>query len=316
MLTAEDWLSGGYECSTNIWGPREGEQILEQLLETAAIAWTPELEDPEAGGDRFEAFAFPPGDDVAAVVTSDHGTPLPVDAALWWPDTVESVAPLASVARAVGVARFAWRGGDPAVDYPSVVVEREVSADVWEPLRAADGRVASSHDGVVVISYTPAPLGAEEPSEHLYAASWQTTAVEPLLLADPIRPYALQLGRYRLCASGRALAAAGVEDYALCSTPFEVVAAGLSAASSASLQSDGIALSLSLGPAPGLRALRDGVSDGLVPLPGPWTVTVTLDDASSVVAEVVPADGAGVMALSSAQVAAAVSVEVVDPVSG
>ena len=32
VLTAEDWLSGGYECSINIWGPREGEEIIITLV--------------------------------------------------------------------------------------------------------------------------------------------------------------------------------------------------------------------------------------------------------------------------------------------
>ncbi|KAB2897084.1 MAG: hypothetical protein F9K40_13440, partial [Kofleriaceae bacterium] len=50
LLTADDWLRGGFEPTINLWGPLEGELILERLTELMAIAWTDEREDAAAGG--------------------------------------------------------------------------------------------------------------------------------------------------------------------------------------------------------------------------------------------------------------------------
>lgn len=315
MLTAEDWLTGGYECSTNIWGPREGEQILEELVVTSELAWTPEHEDPR-DGDRLETFDFEPSDAVQPVVTTDHGTLAPTDASLWWPDTLDPVPtqPTATVPRAVGAARFAWYGGDPAVDRPTVTVEREI-AGTFEPVVGADGTTASSHEGVVVVTYTPAPLESATPTQHLYAATWQTTSVEPLTIDDPTRPFALPTGTYRLCATGQAVTDASTESYTVCSAAFDVVVAPPSAASSAVAGPTELVVSASLGPAPGLRALRDGVSDGEIPLLGPWSILVTLDDASTMsFVETPDADGTVTLALDPAVLAQAQSVEVRDPV--
>jgi neutral ceramidase len=313
MLTAEDWLSGGYECSTNIWGPREGEQVLDGVLAAAAIAWSPEREDPEAGTDRFDAFAFPPSDEVAATITSDHGSALGgslSEATLFWPDTSDEVVSFTpTVERAVGVARFAFSGGDPAVDDPEVVVERQV-AGRWLPL--ADR--ASSREGAVVLTYTPFPLESTTPSAHRYAATWQPLPGAPLSLADPLGPFGLELGSYRLCAQGRARAAAGVTGYAICSPPIEVVAATLGAQSTATLRGALLTVSATLTPAPGLRALRDsdaGPSDGPIPLAAPWTVVATRSDASTTTVNIDPIDGTASADLGPG--AAVVSVEIRDP---
>lgn len=315
LLTAEDWLTGGYECSTNIWGPREGEQILEELVTASELAWTPEHEDPR-DGERLAQFDFEPLDEVAPIATSDHGTLAPADATVWWPDTLEAVSaqPATQVARAVGVARFAWYGGDPAVDQPVVTLERDLGG-TFEPVVGVDGTVASSLAGVMVITYTPSPLESESPSQHLYAASWQTAAVEPLRLDDPLLPLSLPTGTYRLCASGRALAGdATVEAYAVCSDGFEVIAAALSASSSAVVAATGLTITAALGPAPGLRALRDGVSDGEIPLMGPWSLTVTLSDSSTLDFEEIPrADGVVELTLDPGVLAEVQSVEVRDP---
>jgi neutral ceramidase len=314
MLTSEDWLSGGYECSTNLWGPREGEQILEALVAAAAIAWTPEIEDPEAGLDRFEAYVFPPGEAVAALDTHDHGTPAVDSEPVWWPDTRDTLVAAESVVpRAVGVARFAWRGGDPAVDTPEVVVEREVEPGRFEPVMDARGRPASSARGVVIISYTPRPVASTTPDGHVYAASWQPTAVEPFSLSELARPFSLPLGSYRLRARGRAQSGGSVVDYDIASPAFAVVAAPLDPTSSAERLADGIEVQALLPAAPGLRALGDGPSDVTLPLLGPWALIVTLDDATTVVGRATPdALGRAVMPLTAAQAAQAVSIEVRD----
>jgi neutral ceramidase len=237
LLTSEDWLAGGYEPSTNLWGPREGEQIIEGILAAAAIALTPEREDPEAGTSRFEAFDWMEDTTVVPTSTTNHGTPFtgPL-AALFWPDAraVEAIA--ATVPRGIGVARFAWYGGDPAVDFPEVVVEREVAADRFEVLLDERGRAQSSFDGVVVVTYTPSPVDAAQPDSHIYAATWQPVAPGPFSITDPARPFSLPTGRYRLRATGHAQNG----EYEVTSTVFDIVDAPLAATSHVVRRSDGL----------------------------------------------------------------------------
>lgn len=318
LLTAEDWLAGGYECSTNLWGPREGEQIVDGILEAAAIAATPELEDPEANTSRFEAFEGMDATEVAAKVTGDHGLPRPeAFDSLFWPDTigpVEMTPP--QVPRAVGVVRFAWYGGDPAVDFPEVVVERETAPGMFEAVADEHGRIQSSFDGVVVVTYTPEPLEAVAPDRHVYGATWQPVGAGPLSLVDPTLPFGLPKGRYRLRVVGQALASSGIEAYTIDSPPVEIVDAPLGATSSAKRDLTGLLLSASLGSAPGLRALStSGPSDDALPLPGPWTVTVTKGDGTTMMTTVAPDPGGSTVTveLPPADVAAAVSVTVRDP---
>ena len=307
MLTAEDWLSGGYECSTNIWGPREGEQVLDGLLQAAHLAWTPEIEDPEVGSSRFDAFAFPPYEPIDTVSTSMHGTLVDPASALWWPDTTDVIAS-SQVPRAVGVARFAWQGGDPAIDWPEVVVEREFAPGRFEALP-----LATSRRGVVIVTYTPEPLESEAPTEHRYAASWQPTAIEPYRLSDPLRPYSLPIGRYRLVATGQALSGGRSQSYTAASTPFDVIAAPPATASQAVRGTTSIDVTALLGPAPGFRALRDGVSDGEVPLLGPWQVTVHFDNNQTTMVTVEPVDGSASIPLPANDIPRVVSVDVRDP---
>ena len=316
LLTAEDWLASGYEPGPNVWGPLEGELVLDGALTAAEIAWTPEREDPEAGSSRFVDFEFPPSDPVDPIATTDPGTVPSSLPPLFLPDTTvqpTGAQPEPSVPRIVGAARFVWLGGDPAVDFPEVVVERETAPGAFEPLLDASGRPASSFDGAVVITYTPDPLDAEAPSSHYYAATWQPVPPDPFSLRAPNAPYGLPTGRYRLKAVGTALTASGTLPYAIASSPFDVTVAPLGSGT-ATRGASQLDVSALLGTAPGLRALRDGISDRDVPLPAPWTVTVSLDDASTVVQTVMPdGDGRGVVPLTAADVARAVAVEVRDP---
>lgn len=313
LLTAEDWLAGGYEPSINLWGPLEGEIILEGIVETANLAWSPEHEDPEVNSSRFIEWAFPPVPPIEAFVTADHGT-VAADASPWWPDTAGPSAPAAEVARAVGAARFVWNGGDPALDLPEVTIEHESAPDVFEPLRDARGRPASSHDGVVVLTYTPEPLTAEVPTRHVYGAVWQPVPPDPFSFGALDRPFALPLGRYRFRVAGNARAASGPVDYEIVSDPFTVIAAPLAPESLAIKQGAAITITALLEGAPGLRALREGTSDVGVPLRGPWTVEVTFTGAPATILVVTPdASGVGMLALTAGQVADVVSIDVRDP---
>lgn len=315
MLTAEDWIAGGYEPSINLWGPLEGEMVIDGLLEAAALAWTPEREDPEAGSSRWLDFAYPIQTAIEPLPTADHGAPFEEMAPIFWPDTADPAAPVLepTVPRAVGAARFVWMGGDPAIDLPQVIVERETSPDVFEPLADARGVPASARGGAVVITYTPDPIDATAPARHLYAAVWQATPPDPYAISAPVRPFSLEPGRYRFRVTGAAQGASAATTYELTSAPFEVVPAPLAPTSSATRSGANLDVVALLGAAPGLRALRDGPSDIDVPLPGPWTVTVSFTGSPAKVATVTPdSAGAASVTLSAAEVAAAISVEVRD----
>jgi neutral ceramidase len=316
LLTTEDWLNGGYEPSINVWGPLEGEMILEGVIAAAKVAWTPEREDPEVGSSRYTGWTFPTALKVTQFTTTDHGTPEPAPTNAWWPDTSGPVvlASAAPVPRAVGAARFAWHGGDPAVDLPEVLIEQQASGGTFVPLVDAHGRQASSRWGHAPIAYVPEPLTSNEPTSHLYSVTWQPVPPDPYSETAPGAPYALPLGAYRFHIKGAALAASGQVTYDFTSAPFTVVAAPLAAASTAVANATGIAVQALLGSAPGLRALRASSSDKGVPLPGPWTVTVNFNGATAQTATVTPdAMGNGTVPLTAAQLAMVVSVDVRDP---
>lgn len=283
VLTAEDWLSGGYEPSINLWGPLEGEQVAERVIEAARLAWTPEVEDPEAGSSRFLGFQYPPSRrELKVTVTSDHGTAMTeTPEKLLWPD-IQEAAPTqagALVPRGVGAARFVFKGGDPLVDTPEVQVEVESSPGVFVPFLDARGQAASSRRAEVILSYVPIPLKADEPTSHAYGATWQPVPPGPLTLGAAARPFSTPVGKYRLRARGKAQAASGLVDYDVASPVFEVTAAPLANGSFLTLESGGVKVRALLGDAPGLRALvEQGASDQGVPLPGPWTVVVTTSE--------------------------------------
>lgn len=316
VLTAEDWLAGGYEPSINIWGPLEGEMVLDGILEGAELAWTPEREDPERGTSRFTEFPFPELPAVVPVVTSDHGTvPTQAPATLFLPDVTSPLAgaqPDALVPRATGVAHFVWLGGDPAVDFPHVIVERETSGGVFEPVRDSRGEAASSAGGAVVLTYTPDPVNAQAPAHHYYVATWQTVPPDTLSMNAPALPYSLPLGHYRLSVSGRARASTGTVGYVVSSQTFEVVAASLTTAK-ATRAAGNISITALLGNAPGMRALRVGSSDQNVPLLGPWNVTVAFATGPSKTMKVTPTpEGQGDLALNAGDAATAINLEVRD----
>lgn len=311
VLTTEDWLAGGYEPSINMWGPLEGEMVLDGALAAAELAWTQDLEQPGAAGSRAPEFPFPPVKDASSLTTTDHGTlPSELPDYLFLPDTTEIPAepePAATVRRIKDVARLVWFGGDPAVDLPLVTVEQETAPGVFSEVPGM-----GSERGSVVLTYTPQTLEAEAPQSHIWAATWQPVPAAPFSTSQPGRPYSLQPGQYRLRVVGSTLTDGGEQSYELTSRSFEVVAADLDVATYG-LTGDSLSMTALLGATPGLRALRDGVSDVDVPLPGPWAVTITLDDDSELSEQVSP-DAAGVAGLSLAAGVGArvVAVTVVD----
>ncbi len=317
LLTAEDWLAGGYEPSINIWGPLEGEMVIGGILEAAKVAWTPEIEDPEVGSSRFTGWKYPDVEPITVVQTTEHGTVAPVPAEIWWPDTAAKNAQVLapSVPRATGAARFVWYGGDVAIDTPQIFVERETMPGKFTRLTDSKGHVVSSYDGTIITTYTPQPLEAMIPDKHIFAATWQPVPGDPISLTDPIGPFSLPLGKYRFVVEGKANAASGQTTYTITSDAFDVVAAPLAASSKATRGASSLEITASLGNAPGLRALKVGPSDVNVPLVGPWKVTVTFANNSTKMVDATPdASGKTTVMLTAQEATDAVKVDVRDSV--
>lgn len=277
LMTAEDWLQGGYQPSNGAWGPLEGERILERSVEVMALAVTDEREDATAdGADRWmpatEHQRYPDPDS-----TPHAGTvPETVPSRLYVPGEISlgSPQPPASVAR-LSTAHFVWQGEDPLAGTPRVTLQRETApgSNAFEPVTRRSGRAVQ--DGDLLLAWTPLPLAAsDEPREHYWVVLWQ--AVTPMGAAGLAeledRP-GLPLGRYRFHVEGT--------GYALDSEPFEVVLASLTV--SAELSGTLVNASASYHAPDGWRllSLRDMSNDPVFLRAGVVTVVLELADAST-----------------------------------
>jgi len=214
LLTAEDWLQGGYEPSINSWGPLEGEYVAERAAEMLELLTTDAREDASEGTDRIASPAPEDADVPAPDPAPLAGT---VPAALFEGLYVRNRAALAgaqpdaTIPRVAGVARFVWIGEDPLAGTPRVILQRE-SAGVFEDVARQSGRLVE--DGDLLLYWTPEPL-ARAPGEtrtHHWVAEWQAVAVD----GDLEDRAGLPLGTYRFQVTGT--------GYALASDPFDVVA--------------------------------------------------------------------------------------------
>ncbi len=291
LLTADDWLRGGYEPNINFWGPLEGEYIVERAMELARLAVTPAREDGQRGG--VDRWALP----------TENNPPAPPDAPQRAGTVPEEVPrevfarrevygamtgritraqPAAEVAR-LDSARFVWIGDDPHALTPTVTLEREVRPDVWEPLTRRSGRLVE--DGDFLLTTTPLPLerAGTQPRTHYWSVEWQLvppTGAGDSALEDRVT---LPLGRYRFRAQGAA--------YDLRSDPFRVTPVALSVTAARA----GTALTLDVGyRAPAgwrLLSMRERPT-ARIPMRRPLTVELVLRGGTTrTVANVMPAAG-------------------------
>lgn len=275
LLTPEDWLRGGFEPSINLWGPLEGQVVLESLTGLMALAATPVREDAAATGadrvvpaPRTDAEVPPPDD---APLAGTVPAAIPDELYLIGDAEVSSAQPPAQIARVTGVARFVWIGEDPLRGTPRVRLERETAPGSFTPVTRRSGRVVEDLD--LVLTWTPQPLRQQDgvPRTHYWGLSWQ--AVTPTgtagLAALADRP-GLPLGRYRFHVEGT--------GYVLDSAPFEVIAGPLAVTAAI----DGAELEVTAGylAGEGFRLLAlDGLSNQLVPIAGaPITVVARYRD--------------------------------------
>ncbi len=240
LLIPEDWLQGGYEIDINVWGPLQGEHLMEQLLTMSEqhLA-TDVVETNDACG------AYQPPDyaakggwtlpTLAPDLTPEAGTalaepPTYLYSPLYSDDEreagiVPAVAPSDVVPRVQGLVEFAWEGGDPGVDYPVVTLQR-LEGRLWEDVLTPSGRpVAMGPD--ILLTHTPNPLNPSETlQQHTWYAAWQAVGSVEDRAGVPF-------GLYRLHVEGHSYAGGSTtypwakEPYSVDSPAFEVVPADL-----------------------------------------------------------------------------------------
>lgn len=275
FLIPEDWLSGGYEPSINVWGPLQGEHVMEGMLHVAdAVLGSDEHLSSDPTGYYWEPTEYPPLD---LPVVSPDPTPLAgtrlteAPDYLWTPleIPVDLVTP-AQVPRVQGLVQLAWEGGDPAVDQPRVVLQR-LDGEEWVEVTTASGRPVTEGFTDILLGWTPDPLSPHTAEQsHRWWAGWQA-------VSHVHDRAGLPLGTYRLVVDGQRWTSGETwpytsEPYQVQGEAFEVVGATLDL----SLTEGGLYASL---PADGWRLVHlNGRARGDNPLVGP--VDVAYEDAA------------------------------------
>jgi hypothetical protein len=205
LLLADDYQYGGYEGSMALWGPRQGEWTVATSLAVYARLTDPEAPLPFVPATRPEwhSGASVPHEPVASVDPGVVVTDLPAQAA------------------AGDVLTFAWRGGDPWVDRPEVVVEESPDGTEFAPL-VAGGRVIDQRDYRTILELAVDPLWQKAAPTGARTFTWTVTVRTGLKVPAP---RAFLDGTLRIRVAGKAVGQGGaVEDYQVVSGAVSVAA--------------------------------------------------------------------------------------------
>lgn len=267
FLLPEDWLRGGYEPNISTWGPLGAEYVMEEMIDAADEVLSTDVH--EHHDPSYEP-AYPVTElkEHTPDATPLAGTRLDVAPdELWVPlDLPVHLEVADSYPRVQGIVQLAWQGGDPAVDSPRVVLERE-EAGAWVEVTSHSGRPITEAYTDILLGWTPVPLEphtAEQ--EHLWIALWQAVG--------HVRDRTgLPEGTYRLHATGQRYTGTETtwpyttEPYEVMSDAFEIEPGVLDVAE----VSEGLEVWFE---ADGWRLVHvDGVPDGDNPAVGPFVVT-------------------------------------------
>ena len=322
LLIPEDWLQGGYEIDINLWGPLQGEHIMEQLLiASEEVLATDVVEKPDPcrvyQPTDYESYGTWELPTFAPEATPEAGTSLATPPAyLWSPlytdderdaGILPSIVAPVEVPRVQGLVEMAWIGGDPGVDYPDVTLERQVGG-AWETVLTGSGRPVSRGPDILV-THTPDPLLPFEIAQtHYWYAAWQA-------VGHVDDRAGLPAGTYRLFVQGRTHSGStttypwDTADYTVEGTPFTVVPAVVTAGVSGSDVTAAI-----VAPARGYRLVGlDGNYRGYNPLPDDAaTLTFVTADGETTTVEAVGVRGGGYTTFAGVVPAGATRVTVVD----
>lgn len=302
LLTPEDWLAQGYEPSINLWGPLEGEYVIERLLELAELVETPEREDAVAGyADRVLPAPADDSDldeiDAAPLAGTVEATPWE-NVYVRSGEVLSSSQPRANIQR-LESAYFTWIGEDPWVETPVVTLQR-MDGGAWADVQRRSGRPVQDLD--VILTYTPEPLQPEpgESQTHRWAVEWQAVTPWGTPGLDEVADrFGVPTGTYRFHVE------AG--GYALDSDPFEVTPATIEVeATHAGGTLSGTAM---FHADEGWRLIHPRMPSNQ-PVPANGTVTLNIDRAGTVETVETTLDASG--AFSVATAGGITSVELVD----
>lgn len=283
FLIPEDWLVGGYEPNIALWGPLQGEHVMEGMLEYGdAVLNTDVREDPDPYGwygpteylTRDLPTRYQPDieADIGTLITEP---PVEQDddeeiSLLWLPEEFTLDLSVDQVERLQDSVQIAWIGGDPMVDLPTVTLEFE-GEDGWEAVRTPSGRPITDAMPDIITTHRPHPLWpSTDDQTHRWWAVWQA-----------VGPYgsrtSLPAGNYRLVVDGHNYAG-GDETWPWSTTEYQVIGESFSLVPTgfaSEATDDGFWLWFE-GPSDGFRMIDvDGESRGNNPVRG--TVTFTTD---------------------------------------
>jgi neutral ceramidase len=282
LLIPEDWMLGEYEADITIWGPLQGEHIMEGVLQLGAEVLA---SDKHVDPDPWKRYtpttywdeALPT---IAPDLSEDAGTQLLAapdwDGAdssrpkrIWLPMDLElDLSEPEQVPRVQGSRQLLWIGGDPGVDFPNVTLQR-LEGEAWERVTTVSGRQVSEELPDILLTHTPDPLyPAEAEQTHYWWATWQAVGPHHTRAKLP-------LGTYRLHVSGKRYTGGATtwpwpsDDYELAGEPFELIPAELTL----DVDTNGLWVSIE-GPVDGFRMVHiDGTSRSHNPVAGPVSLS-------------------------------------------
>ena len=262
LLIPEDWLVGGYEANINIWGPLQGEHIMEGNLKMANDYLLSDFIEPQDPTGEWGIVQMPerPVPTFSPDDTPLAGTTVSIiseDLYLPFETLVPQHTPDSSLQRVQEIAQFMWEGGDPGVDSPLVVIETNIDGQ-WVELTSPSGRIISHHTPDVLLIHLPSPLYPYDAMQsHQYWAGWQTVGSHGDATGLPI-------GEYRFHIYGNSASSTGTE-WPWPAEPYEVVSPAFSVEpASLTITQDGSDILVSLvAPDWGYRLISlDGSSNG------------------------------------------------------
>lgn len=273
LLPAEDWLLGGYEPDISIWGPLGAEYIVESMMKYVKGSLMNDKAEPFIQKrDGIQAYPEWPLETEAPDLSPNAGTVLTnatVPEYYWVPPKFQrNLTVPAQIKRLDGMIQIGWIGGDPGVDDPRIVLEREVSEGTWAPVVTPTGREINDDLQHMALGWTPDPLfPASAEQTHYWWAIYQA-------VGDVRDRTSMPLGNYRLHVYGSSYIGGATtypwpsEPYEFTSSTFEVLPADVTISPDAG----GVWTSL-VGPDEGYRLIDiDGYSQGDNPLRGDLTV--------------------------------------------
>ncbi|MEC7985066.1 MAG: neutral/alkaline non-lysosomal ceramidase N-terminal domain-containing protein [Myxococcota bacterium] len=310
LLVPEDWFLGGYESNINLWGPLQGEYLMESTLTMIDEHLTTTQLEPQDPDGLWHPTSYPQRE--LPMLAPDE-TPTAGIAVTEMPEYVYNyfdmdleLSPPSIVRRGQDIVQFMWEGGDPGVDSPKIILER-FREDAWEEVTLDSGHVVDETRPDIVLTLTPSPLyPLSALQSNFYSLFWQAVPS----LGDRM---GLPEGVYRFHIYGKTYAGGAqtwpwpTEEYELTSPEFSVVPGDLSV----SLDENQLTVSFD-GPEKGFRLLSlDGASNGANPPVDP-TVTLLHSDGTETILDIEPVLVQGSLSYSIEDVDDVISISVAD----